>query len=102
MKPWCFRMETHVDVNSDPGYRGVALLVRAPRRGVGGGRVTGPGALAPGSAEEVEVRNVGAVRAKAGHPFPVNGRQFGHTKARYREPAMRGSHLVTLFAPQIH
>ena len=43
VKPWCFRMETHVDVNSDPGYRGVALLVRVPRRGVGGGRVTGPG-----------------------------------------------------------
>ena len=48
VKPWCFRMETHVDVNSDPGYRGVALLVRAPRRGVGGGRVTGPGGTGTG------------------------------------------------------
>lgn len=62
----------------------------------------GRGVLAPGSAEEVEVRKMGAVRAKAGHPFRVIGRHFGHTKARYWEPAMRGSHLVTLFAPQIN
>ena len=88
-----------VVVHGDSRYRGGARWWDTP--GVAWMVAMPPGRrrlLAPGSAEAVVERAKASVRAKAGHPFRVIKRQFGHVNARYRGLAKNGSQLVTLFA----